>query len=95
MLTSLVFMVGAAGRGTGINITYLVPFFMERFDITASAGGLLLTVLQGAGLIGPLAIAWFSDRLGKRAAITQGTLLSIRNHDCLAGTATPWVCFFI
>ena len=67
MFTSLVLMVGAAGRGTGINITYLVPFFMERFGITASAGGLLLTVLQGAGLVGPLAIAWFSDRLGKRA----------------------------
>ena len=51
MFTSLVLMVGAAGRGTGINITYSVPFFMERFGITASAGGLLLTVLQGAGLI--------------------------------------------
>ena len=33
MLTSLVLMVGAAGRGTGINLTYLVPFFMERFTL--------------------------------------------------------------
>ena len=74
LFTSLVLMVGAAGRGTGINITYLVPFFMERFGITASAGGLVLTVLQAAGLIGPLAIAWFSDRFGKRAMITQVTL---------------------
>ena len=73
--TSLVLMVGAAGRGTGINITYLVPFFMERFGITASAGGLVLTVLQAAGLLGPLAIAWFSDRFGRRALITQATLL--------------------
>lgn len=75
VFTSLVLMVGAAGRGTGINLTYLVPFFMERFGITASAGGLLLTVLQGAGLIGPLMIAWFSDRFGNRAMITQATLL--------------------
>jgi MFS family permease len=75
LFTSLVLMVGAAGRGTGINITYLVPFFMERFGITASAGGLVLTVLQAAGLLGPLAIAWFSDRFAKRALITQVTLL--------------------
>src|SRR4030095_2651940 len=75
LFTSLVLMVGAAGRGTGINLTYLVPFFMERFDVTASVGGLFLTLLQGAGLVGPLAIAWVSDRLGKRAVVTQITLL--------------------
>jgi MFS family permease len=84
VFTSLVLMVGAAGRGTGINLAYLVPFFMERFGITASAGGLLLTVLQGAGLVGPLAIAWFSDRLGKRALITQVTLL-------LSAIMTVWL----
>jgi predicted MFS family arabinose efflux permease len=75
VFTSLVLMVGAAGRGTGVNVTYLVPFFMERFGVTASSGGFLLTLMQGAGLIGPLAIAWFSDRIGKRTLITQGTLI--------------------
>ena len=75
LFTSLVLMVGAAGRGTGVNMTYLVPFFMDRFGITASAGGLLLTLMQGAGLIGPLAIAWLSDRLGRRKLVTQVTLL--------------------
>lgn len=75
LFTSLVLMVGAAGRGTGVNATYLVPFFMERFGVTASAGGVLLTLMQGAGLVGPLAIAWLSDRTGKRTLITQVTLL--------------------
>ena len=75
IFTSLVLMVGAAGRGTGVNNTYLVPFFMERFGVSASAGGFLLTLMLGAGLIGPLTIAWFSDRIGKRTLITQGTLL--------------------
>ena len=46
VFTSLVLMVGAAGRGTGINLTYLVPFFMERFDVFASVGGLFLTVFR-------------------------------------------------
>ena len=58
-----------------MNMTYLVPFFMNKFAISASAGGLLLTLMQSAGLIGPMAIAWFSDWLGKRTAITQITLL--------------------
>jgi MFS family permease len=84
VFTSLVLMVGAAGRGTGINLTYLVPFFMERFSVTAPTGGLLLTVLQAAGLVGPLAIAWLSDRLGKRALITQVTLV-------LSAIMTVWL----
>ena len=86
VFTSLVLMVGAAGRGTGINLTYLVPFFMERFGVSAPVGGLFLTVLQGAGLIGPLAIAWFSDRLGRRAIVTQITLL-------LSAVMTVWLAY--
>ena len=75
LFTSLVLMAGAAGRGTGVNMTYLVPFFMAQYGVSASGGGLLLTLMQGAGLVGPLAIAWFSDRSGKRRGITQITLL--------------------
>ena len=86
LFTSLVLMVGAAGRGTGINLTYLVPFFMERFDVTAPVGGLFLTVLQGAGLVGPLAIAWLSDRLGRRAIVTQITLF-------LSAVMTVWLAY--
>jgi MFS transporter, FSR family, fosmidomycin resistance protein len=86
VLTSLVLMVGAAGRGTGINLTYLVPFFMERFGVSASVGGLFLTVLQGAGLVGPLAIAWLSDRFGRRAVVTQITLV-------LSAVMTVWLAY--
>jgi MFS family permease len=86
VLTSLVLMVGAAGRGTGINLTYLVPFFMERFAVSAPVGGLFLTILQGAGLVGPLAIAWFSDRFARRATVTQMTLL-------LSAILTVWLAY--
>lgn len=84
LFTSLVLMVGAAGRGTGVNATYLVPFFMERFNISASTGGMFLTVMMGAGLIGPLVIAWLSDRSGKRIVATQITLL-------LSAIMTVWL----
>jgi MFS transporter, FSR family, fosmidomycin resistance protein len=84
IITSLVLMVGAAGRGTGVNATYLVPFFMEHFNVSASTGGMLLTVMMGAGLVGPLAIAWLSDRSGKRTLSTQVTLL-------LSAIMTVWL----
>lgn len=96
LFTSLVLMVGAAGRGTGINLTYLVPFFMERFGVSAPMGGLFLTVLQGAGLVGPLAIAWVSDRLGRRALVTQITLfLSAVMTVCLAYQTSLGALFYL
>jgi MFS family permease len=84
VLTSLVLMVGAAGRGTGVNMTYLVPFFMQKFGVTASTGGLILTLMQAAGLVGPLAIAWYSDRAGTRRGVTQATLF-------LSALMTVWL----
>jgi MFS family permease len=74
LFTSLVLMAGAAGRGTGVNMTYLVPFFMQKFGVSASGGGFILTLMQAAGLVGPMLIAWISDRTGKRTLITQATL---------------------
>ncbi|HET7005178.1 MAG TPA: MFS transporter [Candidatus Binatia bacterium] len=84
VLTSLVLMVGAAGRGTGVNMTYLVPFFMNKFGVSASGGGFILTLMQAAGLVGPILIAWLSDRSGKRRGITQITLL-------LSALTTIWL----
>lgn len=96
IFTSLVLMAGAAGRGTGVNVTYLVPFFMERFGVTASTGGFMLTLMQGAGLVGPLAIAWSSDRLGHRTLITQGTLfLSAIMTFWLVRHGTVGLAFYI
>jgi len=96
LFTSLVLMVGAAGRGTGINATYLVPFFMERFRVTASIGGLLLTLLQGAGLVGPLAIGWLSDRFGRRAPFVQVTLfLSALMTVWLANQTSLGLAFYL
>jgi MFS family permease len=96
VFTSLVLMVGAAGRGTGVNVTYLVPFFMERFSVTASTGGFLLTLMQGAGIVGPLAIAWFSDRVGKRTLVTQVALfLSAVFTFWLARQATLGPLFYL
>jgi len=96
IFTSLVLMVGAAGRGTGVNMTYLVPFFMAQYGVSASGGGVLLTLMQGAGLFGPLVIAWFSDRTGTRRGITQLTLfLSALMTVLLVHHASLSVLFYI
>ena len=84
LFVSLVLMVGAAGRGTGINVTYLVPFFMQKYHLSASASGLLLMVLQGAGVVGPLGIAWLSDWSGRRTLIVQLMLF-------LSAVMTVWL----
>ncbi len=75
VFTSLIMMVGAAGRGTGFNVAYLVPYFMAKFDLTASQAGFLLMVLEAAAVVGPLGVAWISDRVGRRALVVQSTLL--------------------
>jgi MFS family permease len=84
LFTSLVLMVGAAGRGTGISVTYLVPYFMERFHVTASHAGLLLMVMEGAGVVGPLGVAWLSDRVRRRNLVLQATLV-------LSAVLTVWL----
>jgi predicted MFS family arabinose efflux permease len=84
VFTSLILMVGAAGRGTGFNVTYLVPFFMERFGVTASQAGFLLMVLEAAGVVGPLAVAWLSDRVGRfcRRSSPSGSPINRRSTLC-------------
>lgn len=86
LFTSMVLMVGAAGRGSGFNVTYLVPYFMDTFHVTASQAGLLLMVLEAAGVAGPLGVAWVSDRTADRAFIVQATLL-------LSAIFTVWLAY--
>jgi predicted MFS family arabinose efflux permease len=96
LFSSMILMVGAAGRGTGFNETYLVLYFMESFHVTASHAGLLLMVLEAAGVVGPLGVAWISDRIGRRALIVQTTLFfSAVFTVWLAYQSTVGVLFFV
>jgi MFS family permease len=54
VIVSLVQMVGAAGRGQGIDIAFLTPHFVNDFGIPAATATLLIAVLQFGGLFGPL-----------------------------------------
>ncbi len=74
MLVSLVQMVGAAGRGTGVNVAFLTLFFISALHVDVTRAAVLLTVYQAGGLFGPIAIGWLADRLSRKL-ILQATLL--------------------
>jgi FSR family fosmidomycin resistance protein-like MFS transporter len=74
VMISLIQMVGAAGRGTGVNIAFLTAFFIARLNVSVTTAAGLLMIYQLSGLLGPLAIGWLSDRFNRKAVL-QLTLL--------------------
>ncbi|MBI4321207.1 MAG: MFS transporter [Chloroflexi bacterium] len=76
MAVSAIQMVGAAGRGTGINQTFFVPFFMAWLGVDIVAAGLLIVVLQCGGVLGPIGFGWLADRIGQKWAIFTVLFLS-------------------
>jgi MFS family permease len=93
ILVSLIQMVGAAGRGTGINSAFLTGFFIVALGADIPTAAALLIVLEVGGLFGPLAIGWLSDRVGRKPVIlltlflsTLTTLWLLTHHG-----VTPWL----
>jgi FSR family fosmidomycin resistance protein-like MFS transporter len=83
MIITIVFAVGAAGRGgQGVQL-YLAPHLMRDFHWTVAIAGLALTISQAGGLVGPIVLGWLSDRLS-RPAVLQASLLA-------SFLATQWV----
>jgi MFS family permease len=81
MLVSLILMVGAAGRGTGIDVAFLVPFFVWTLGLPDTEAGLqiaagLLTVMNFAALVGPFVVAYFFDRYNQRVVLAVTLVLS-------------------
>jgi MFS family permease len=74
VMISLIQMVGAAGRGTGVNIAFLTAFFIARLQVSVTTAAGLLMVYQLSGLLGPLAIGWLADRFSRKGVL-QLTLL--------------------
>ncbi len=93
MLVSMIQMVGAAGRGTGINIAFLTAFFMTVIGVNVTVAAGLLMLYQLSGLVGPLAIAWLSDRFNRRWVLQLTLLASTVTTLWLLvhQTLTPWL----
>jgi MFS transporter, FSR family, fosmidomycin resistance protein len=89
MLIAAVQMVGAAGRGQGIDIAFLMPHMVNDFGLDATAASLLIAVLQVGGTIGPLAIGWLSDRLPRNWVLVVSLALSAVTTATLALLDAP------
>ncbi|MDE3102495.1 MAG: MFS transporter, partial [Chloroflexota bacterium] len=76
LLLSLVFMVGAAGRGDGINATFLAPHFMRDLGLSALVAGVLLAGVQLGGIGGPVGFGWLADRVSHRMVMQLSLVLS-------------------
>jgi FSR family fosmidomycin resistance protein-like MFS transporter len=76
MLVSLIQMVGAAGRGTGISVAFMTGFFIVALGADVTTAAILLMIYQAGGLLGPLAIGWLSDRFNRKWVLQLSLLAS-------------------
>jgi MFS transporter, FSR family, fosmidomycin resistance protein len=74
MLVTMIQMIGAAGRGTGINEAFLAAFLMKALNVNITMAAVLMMVYQGGGLVGPIFLGWLSDRFNRKL-VMQFTLL--------------------
>jgi FSR family fosmidomycin resistance protein-like MFS transporter len=89
VIISLVQMVGAAGRGQGIDIAFLTPHFVNDFGLELPAATLLITVLQAGALVGPLALGWLSDRWSRKGVLLVSLALAAVTTYGLAVIGQP------
>lgn len=76
MLIAAIQMVGAAGRGQGIDIAFLMPHLVNDFGVDITAANLFIALLQAGAVVGPLAIGWLSDRLSRKGVLLASLALS-------------------
>jgi FSR family fosmidomycin resistance protein-like MFS transporter len=89
LLISAVQMVGAAGRGQGLDIAFLSLHFVNDFGLELSTATLLIGVMQAGGLVGPMLIGWLSDRLPRKAVLLASLVLSALTTWSLAVLGAP------
>jgi MFS family permease len=89
IIISMVQMVGAAGRGQGIDIAFLTPHFVRDFGLELQTATLLITLLQFGGLIGPVTLGWLSDRFSRKGVLLTSLALSTLTTWGLAVIGAP------
>jgi FSR family fosmidomycin resistance protein-like MFS transporter len=89
LLVSAIQMVGAAGRGQGNDIAFLMPHFVNDFHLDQAVAALLITVMQVGGLFGPLALGWISDRWSRKKVLMLSLALAALTTWALAAIGAP------
>ena len=73
---SLVMMVGAGGRGGGVNDLYLIPWMRTELLLGPWTAAWAKSVQQLGGIVGPLGFGWLSDRLSRTRVLQASLVLS-------------------
>ncbi len=76
LVVALAMMVGAAGRGEGVNVTFIAPHLVNDLGLTVGMAGLALALQQAGGIVGPLGFGWLSDRSSRKRVVQASLAVS-------------------
>ena len=89
VIVSLIQMVGAAGRGQGLDIAFLTPHLENDFGLDKPSTMLLIGTLQFGALFGPLLMGWLSDKVSRKGILMLSLALATLTTLGLALAAAP------
>jgi MFS transporter, FSR family, fosmidomycin resistance protein len=95
LVVSSVMMVGAAGRGGGINDTYLIPHLVNDLGLVLGVAGLAKAAQQLGGIVGPVGFGWLSDRISRKRVIQASLILSAIGSWVVAWMGPSLIPLFI
>ncbi|MDA1175299.1 MAG: MFS transporter, partial [Chloroflexi bacterium] len=95
LVVSSVMMVGAAGRGGGINDTYLIPHLVKDLGLVLGVAGLAKAAQQAGGIVGPIGFGWLSDRISRKRVLQASLLLSAIGSWVVAWMGPSLIPLFI
>lgn len=95
LVVSSVMMVGAAGRGGGINDTYLFAHLVNDLGLVLGVAGLAKAAQQLGGIVGPIGFGWLSDRVSRKRIIQASLILSAIGSWVVAWMGPSLIPLFI
>lgn len=94
LFLSLVMVVGATGRGTGVLSTYLTTYMVDTYHVQVAVAGFFYSAMLFGGIIGPIGIGWLADKISRKyiaqftlaaAAVTNFTVIFYPQANWLLG----------
>jgi MFS family permease len=79
--------------GTGLTLPFLVIYLNTGRGISLAASGAAVSTVALAGFVGNPLGGWLADRIGPRAAVVLGLLVSAAGAFSLAGVHVVWQAF--
>jgi MFS family permease len=95
LVVSSVMMVGASGRGGGINDTYLIPHLVNDMGLVLAVAGFAKAAQQLGGIVGPVGFGWLSDRLSRKRVLQASLILSAIGSWVVAWMGPSLIPLFI